>query len=88
MKKTIWKFSINDYDNQVFMPEGAKILSVQIQNGEAVLWALVDPDALKRNRMFRVFATGENVFTPEKWNYIGTFQKGWFVGHVFEWMGQ
>lgn len=88
MTKAIWKFPLLNPDNQVLMPLGAKVLAIQIQDGDLMLWALVDPHySTTESRMFRIFATGEEVYSPEKWEYIGTFQKSWFVGHVFEWKG-
>lgn len=87
MNKTIWKFPVNDLlDNQIGLPEGAEILDIQVQNDMPVMWALVNPEAPKKNLLFRVFATGEKMLSPERWKYVGTFQKGWFVGHVFEWV--
>ena len=41
--KTIWKFPVPVNDGNVLeMPEGAKILSVQVQGETPCLWALVD----------------------------------------------
>lgn len=86
MKKVIWKFPLPEMDNEISMPEGAQILTVQIQNGQLVLWAMVDPHAFHEKRLFRIIATGEDIHASEKWKYVGTFQKAWFVGHVFEWL--
>lgn len=43
--KVIWKFGFEIEDRVWFrMPEGAQFLTVQMQEGQPVLWALVDTD--------------------------------------------
>ena len=69
------------------MPEAAKPLTVQIQNGRPTMWALVDPEASKEKRMFAIIGTGIDLpKTMKHFAYVGTFQledKG-LVFHVFE----
>ena len=87
MKATIWKYSIA-FDTPFFidMPIGAKVLSVQTQYNDPVMWALVDPDVDMKRRHFRIFGTGHTVHSDHEMTYIGTFQLlgGSFVGHLFE----
>jgi len=53
MNKTIWKFTLDLVDEQqVSLPKDAEILSVQVQNGNICLWALVNPEAEKETRYF------------------------------------
>ena len=75
MKKTIWKFAFEINDEIVIeMPKGAKILTVQVQNGLAFIWALVDPDAEKEKRYFDLYGTGHPIdMSIDRW-YVGTFQ--------------
>jgi len=72
----------------VDMPEAATILDVQVQQGQAVMWALVDPDAPNSRRLFRLAGTGHPIDADERWclAYIGTFQlaEGSLVFHLFE----
>lgn len=43
--KTIYKYPLDVTDRQVIaMPEDAEILTVQVQNGKPMLWAVVDPN--------------------------------------------
>jgi hypothetical protein len=82
--KKIWKWSLTP-ETLIDMPEGAQILTVQDQNGQPALWALVDPDARREARTFKTYGTGHPVpDNPGK--YIGTFQhmNGMLVFHVFE----
>lgn len=85
---TIWKFSLDIQDVQSFeMPNGAKILSVQVQDGTPCLWAFVNSSAQKEERRFHIFGTGHRIpphFSEE--HYIGTVQthEGALVWHVFE----
>ena len=59
----------------IAMPVDAQILTVQMQNNVACIWALVDPDAPLIERRFRWAGTGHEIKEDIKdlW-YIGTFQ--------------
>jgi hypothetical protein len=78
--RVIWKF---DLATGVAMPAGAIILCVQWNDGGPQLWATVDPDAPKRTRRLRVYGTGRELASSPG-NYVGTFQDGPFVWHVFD----
>lgn len=84
--KAIWKFPLAERDDQtVSMPDDAQILCVQVQNGTACLWALVEPEAPKAVRRFKTYGTGhQHADIPGK--YIGSYQLlgGAIVFHVFE----
>lgn len=67
---------------EIEMPVGATILSVQMQGGTAQLWALVDPYAGTERRRFAVIGTGWDI--PDHHVYLGTWQDGPFVWHLFE----
>ncbi len=87
--KTVWKFAIQPLHVQhVKMPEGAKILCVGVQNGEAFLWAEVDPSAKETHRRIQVEGTGHEMHDEleNDRRYIGTFflSGGELVYHVYE----
>lgn len=91
MNKTIWKFPLLLQDSQsVSMPEEAEILTVQSQDGSLVLWAMVNPELPKVDRVFEVHGTGNPVYYDVHGlfgvlrEYIGTVQQPPFVWHVFE----
>ena len=47
--KKIYKYAIEITDDRdIVMPVGAKILTVQNQNGVPCIWAMVDPNSEKR----------------------------------------
>jgi hypothetical protein len=86
---TIWKFPVSITDHfDLMMPVGSQILSVQTQGVQGPqLWALVDPDAPKVSRGFRVIGTGNPIDDePERLKFIDTFQLHnlGLVFHVFE----
>lgn len=86
--QTIWKFELKIEDEQVItMPAGSKILqTVQIQEGKVVIWAFCTPSDKKEKVTIMTYGTGNPIpdeITPMKLIYIGTYQKDWFVGHVF-----
>jgi hypothetical protein len=66
------------------MPEGAEILTVQMQNGEPCLWALVDAHLPTTNRKILIRGTGHDASGVGR--YISTFQMkgGALVFHAFE----
>jgi hypothetical protein len=95
MNKIIWKYSTlldNTFKESfsLYMPKGAEILTIQIdqKNNHPTIWAIVDPEAESETRWFELFGTGhtipENMGVERK--YIGTYQyqRGEFVGHLFE----
>ena len=84
---TIWKYPIPVQDNiQVEMPKGARVLTVQMQMDVPYVWALVNPQAEKEIRTFRLVGTGHEIRHSDKLTYIGTFQLegGALVFHLFE----
>lgn len=91
--KTIWKFPFQIDDSfKVTMPYGAEILTVQTQGigmlGQELphMWAIVDPEAHKVARWFRILGTGHDVPNDVVLRYIGTFQmaEGRLIWHLFE----
>lgn len=86
--QTIWKFKLEIKDEQkIMMPSGSLILqTVQIQNNEVVIWAVCTPSDTVEEVTILTFGTGHPIpeeITNKKLKYIGTYQKDWFVGHVF-----
>ncbi len=81
----IFKYAlrVTDARQTVLMPLGARILSVQNQNGNLTLWALVDDRRDQVPRKFLVVGTGQD-FDAFGLEYVGTAQIGIFVWHVFE----
>lgn len=86
--KIIYKYQLEVIDDlTISLPIGAEILTVQSQRDIPCIWALVDNDAIKENRKFKIIGTGnpiEDLSINNK--YIGTFQlyEGSLVFHLFE----
>jgi hypothetical protein len=72
--RAVWKYAIQPDDFAVDMPRGARILSVGVQQGDAVFWALVDPEAPRAARRMRTVGTGHS--HPDEfwqgWRFVGT----------------
>lgn len=85
---TVYKYPLSlDDDVTLALPEGAQVLTIQMQNGDPVLWALVNPDAPTEQRSFHITGTGHSIEEPRsQWRYVATFQMlgGALVFHVFE----
>lgn len=90
MEKAIYKYPLIVADTQtVTLPQGAEILSVQVQNSNPMLWALVntDPFVKTENRVIKTYGTGEPIYESDTYlKYISTYQlsNGSLVFHVFE----
>ncbi len=82
--KVIWKYDITP-ETPISIPEGARILALQVQANQPQLWALVDPQRPTMGRMFKAVPTGLP-FDDEGLTYIDTFQinGGTLVFHLFE----
>lgn len=82
----IYKYPlVVDGSQDIRMPEGARILCVQVQRETPCIWAAVDanPHVLRR---LRILPTG-GAFDEEVFGtYVGTFQLsgGDFIGHLFD----
>ena len=81
--KRIYKYELED-GRGVEMPIGAKVLTIQTQNGLPYIWALVDIDAECDFRYFTIVGTGHDFPNADDFNYINTIQDGPFVWHIFE----
>lgn len=86
--KTIYKYPIEITDEQTFpMPVGAKILTVQVQNGNPFIWAMVNPESPTEQVSIRIYGTGHPISGRSNLEYVGTFQSmygGHLVFHVFK----
>jgi hypothetical protein len=82
--KTIYKYVLQVQDQQTLsLPEGAEILSVQVQYGAPTLWALVDVGAPAKAQQIHCYGTGHDV--PDRPTiHIGTVQLGTYVWHFFK----
>ena len=81
--KRIYKYKLKD-GRGVEMPIGAKVLTIQKQNGLPYIWALVDTDAECDFRYFEIVGTGRDFPEADNFTYINTIQDGPFVWHIFE----
>lgn len=84
--RRIWKYQvIPERAISIEMPLGAQVLTVQAQRDEINVWALVDPEAPRVWRRFRLIGTG-HIIQDGALQYIGTFQLdcGALVFHLFE----
>jgi hypothetical protein len=88
MNKQIWKYTIEPNEIMLEMPKDAQILTVQNQNEEPCIWALVNPENEKESRHFELYGTGHDIHYDMgiERKYINTFQLmgGAFVYHLFE----
>jgi hypothetical protein len=85
--KTVWKYILDVVDyQQIDMPRGAEILSVQAQGGTACIWVLVDPTNDKELRGVHMHGTGHPIDIAGHGRFVGTFQllDGRLVLHLWE----
>lgn len=92
--KTVFKYPF-EIDSKIVLelPEGAKVLKFDDQNGVACAWALVDPavKVIKRQAFF-IFGTGQSLRyegtadISEAIEYVDSFQQhdGQLVWHIFK----
>jgi hypothetical protein len=83
--RAVWKFEIPIQDRfELQMPAGAEIVHVEVQAGNACLWALVEPERGAELRVFYLRGTGRRVEPGLR--HLGSFllHRGEFVGHLFE----
>ena len=84
---TIYKYRLEpNCGGAVHMPQGAQVLTVQMQDGVPCLWAKVDTTQPAERRTFDVYGTGHAMPNDPRLVYVATFQMdgGALVWHVFE----
>lgn len=87
MNARIWKFEFDIHDRiTIQMPKGAKILHVECQDNMPCIWALVNADAPRETRSFRIVGTGHPIPDIADLRHVATFQMadGQLVWHLFE----
>ena len=85
--KAVYKYPLTMVDKQeVSIPTGAKILSIQVQHNQICIWALVNTDNEFEKRTFILCGTGYSISTELQLNFIGTvlLYEGELVIHCFE----
>jgi hypothetical protein len=80
----IWKYLLESHHASIEMPQGARILTVQMQGDTVCLWACVDPNAPQVARRFVALPTGAYAEDISQQSYLGTVQRSGYVWHVFE----
>jgi len=83
--KVIYKYELAVLDHQqVSLPNGYEILTVQMQHGKPFLWAKVDPERSAYEVKIIIRGTG-HLFLDNDLKYISTFQMhgGDLVFHAF-----
>ena len=85
MKETVHKYHLEIEDEQeVLLPAGARILTVQPQNDVINLWAMVNPAATAEAVNIRMYGTGHPIDNGEE-EYLNTVQLygGRLILHIF-----
>ena len=84
MKIFKWTLRIDGWQ-EIEMPIGSQILSMQIQNENPQLWVLADENNATEKRSFITCGTGQEI-PVDVVDYIGSYQikNGSLVFHVFE----
>ena len=84
--QTIYKYPLQLTDEQeIHMPKGAKILTIQTQKGYPCLWVQVDDKQPQTPRTIITRGTGHPI-PDSTLLYLGTYQLdgGALIFHVFE----
>lgn len=91
MNKTIYKYELKITDRQnITMPVGSEMLSIQAQDDIPCIWALVDPSETgTTEKIIETFGTGHPIHYDigVDRNFMGTYQTKGLVFHVFEYTG-
>lgn len=83
--KAIWKYKLAIAHTQTLTTPGeSTILSVGEQNGDLVLWVMVEPES-RKDAFFiiDILGTGQATFGAPR-QFINTVQIGDMVWHVFK----
>jgi hypothetical protein len=80
--RRVWKYVIAETDTfTVSMPDGARVVALQLQHGQPTFWAEVDDARPMVEVDFAVVGTGQPV--PVGTAHVGTWQYGHLVWHLY-----
>lgn len=80
----IYKFNLGWKPVQTVRCKAIKILDIQIQNGQPVMWVITNVDAEERNIGIVMQGTGMDVLAiVEEFTHISTTQDRGYVWHWF-----
>lgn len=80
--RAIYKYRLAVADEQKLLLRG-KVLSVGVQDGNVMVWAVHDDDAPERKVRFSIRGTGHPLKDVDVSDFVGTVFMGPFVWHVF-----
>lgn len=79
----IYKYPLELIEEQtIIIPQEHKLLCVQMQYGQAKIWALVNNASSSTKLKVFHYGIGHNFYLGTK-EYLGTYQKDTFVWHIF-----
>ena len=79
---TIWKYELGIVDEQtITLPVNYELLALQMQNNTPCIWVLVDTESPQKDIKLVTYGTGHTILNHS--TYIGTYQTGPLVFHVF-----
>lgn len=82
--RAVWKYPIPLQGAVTLdVPKGGTFRTIQMQR-EPCVWVEVDPNAPTESRRLYVIGTGQPFDTNDVTKYIGTWQNGGFVWHLYE----
>jgi len=80
--KTIWQVELPKPICHVHLPVGAQVVRVGRQGASVCVWAIVESSNALEDRLFATAVTGQPL--PHDVRYLGTWDDGPFVWHLFE----
>ena len=85
MNTVIYKYELEVADWQdVKMPLGGEILSIQLQGAKPTIWVKLAPHQPVGERRLRIVGTGHSFVDALIGDYVGTIQSDGFVWHLFD----
>jgi hypothetical protein len=84
--RTIHKYMLDRVEEQdIAIPEGARILSIMVRNGIICVWAEVDLDNVYRDWTFWVIGTGRPILEDctNGGNHYASVMDGQAVWHIY-----
>jgi len=80
--KRIYKYNLKLQETQSIKAPITKVLCVQMQHNELVLWAEVDTDKVNKELLVVIVGTGHEIPKYAE-QYISTVQDGSYVWHIY-----
>lgn len=84
--RIVEKFDLSSGETMLMLPKDAKPIHIAEQCGQLQMWVECDQNASRIARYFRGFYTGDIIYEPDTYEYVGSalMENNTYAFHIYE----